>query len=118
GGSINTASGTLTIQPRLGSHKGSKQSKATDTITGNQANLGPGGAGGPAGGVVAGSGGSPNGSAGAAFPGATGVAGVSGAGVGGGLDLLPGGTAVIDDTAITGNTASTADSDVSGTFTT
>jgi hypothetical protein len=37
--------------------------------------------------------------------------------VGGGLDLLPGGTAVIDNTTITGNTASTSDPDVSGTFT-
>jgi hypothetical protein len=36
-------------------------------------------------------------------------------GVGGGLDLLLG-TAVIDDTTITGNVASTSDNDVSGTF--
>ena len=97
---------------------GSKQSKATDTVTGNQANRGPGGAGGLAGGVVAGDGGTPHGTAGAAFPGSPGAAGVAGVGVGGGLDLLPGGTVVIDNTTITGNTASTTDNDVSGTFTT
>jgi hypothetical protein len=39
-------------------------------------------------------------------------------GVGGGIDLAPGGTATIDDTTITGNDASTKDNDVSGTFTT
>ena len=51
-------------------------------------------------------------------PAAAGALGVSGVGVGGGLDLLPGGIVVIDDTTITGNQASTADNDVSGTFTT
>jgi hypothetical protein len=39
-------------------------------------------------------------------------------GVGGGLDLVPGDTAVINDTTIAGNDASTKDKDVSGTFTT
>jgi hypothetical protein len=39
-------------------------------------------------------------------------------GVGGGLDLDPSGTAVIDDTTITRNAASTNNNDVSGTFTT
>src|SRR5262249_8057856 len=117
GGIFNTAAGTLTIQPRLGAHKGSKQSKATDTITGNQANRGFGGSGGPAGGVSAGAGGSPGGSAGAAFPGSNGAAGVAGVGIGGGLDLVTRGTAPDRDTTITGNTASTTDNDVSGTFT-
>ena len=36
------------------------------------------------------------------------------AGVGGGIAIL--GTATIDDTTITGNTASTTDNDVDGTF--
>ncbi len=53
---------------------------------------------------------------GQAHPGAAGVAGVAGVGIGGGLDLLPGGTVTIDNTNITGNTASTSDNDVSGTF--
>src|SRR5262249_59017407 len=109
GGIFNTAAGTLTIQPRLGAHKGSKQSKATDTITGNQANRGFGGSGGPAGGVSAGAGGSPGGSAGAAFPGSNGAAGVAGVGIGGGVDLLPRGTAVIDGTRSTRHPPSTAE---------
>ena len=76
------------------------------------------GAGGPAGGAAAGAGGFPGGTAGSVFPGSPGAAGVSGVGVGGGLDLIPGGTVVIDDTAINGNPASTHDNDVSGTFST
>jgi hypothetical protein len=47
-----------------------------------------------------------------------GAAGVPGVGVGGGLDLILGGTVVIDDTTVTGNCASTNDNDMSGTFTT
>ena len=35
GGIFNSATGTLTIKPRLGAKKGSKQAKATDTITAN-----------------------------------------------------------------------------------
>ena len=72
----------------------------------------------PQGAQPAGAGGTPSGTAGSAFPGSPGTAGVSGVGVGGGLDLIPGGTAVIDDTTVTGNHASTNDNDVSGTFTT
>ena len=68
--------------------------------------------------MVAGAGGTPNGIPGSAFPGSPGAAGVSGVGVGGGLDLIPGGTVVIDDTTITGNLASTSNNDVSGTFST
>ena len=41
-----------------------------------------------------------------------------GTGVGGGLNLVPGGSATIDDTTITGNHASTTDNDVHGTFST
>src|SRR4051794_19719752 len=58
------------------------------------------------------------GSRGSPAPAPAGTAGVPGVGIGGGLDLLPGGTVVIDDTTVTGNQASTNDNDVSGTFTT
>ena len=102
-------SGTLTIAPRLGTKKGSKQSKATDTITANQANGGPAGLGGAGGGAAGGQGQAPGGTAGQAFPGTPGVAGVAGAGIGGGLELFPGGHVTIDNTNITGNTASTSE---------
>jgi hypothetical protein len=49
-----------------------------------------------------------------AFNGAPGTPGTAGTGVGGGLDLLPGGTATIDNTTVTGNHASTSDNDVHG----
>jgi hypothetical protein len=39
-----------------------------------------------------------------------------GTGVGGGLDLTTGGTVVIDNTTISGNSATTTDNDVHGTF--
>ena len=94
----------------------SKQFKATDTISANQADRGSAGAGGTAGGAIGGQGQAPGGPAGQAFPGIAGVAGVEGVGVGGGLDFFPGGDATIDNTNITGNNASTADNDVSGTF--
>ena len=70
GGAINNlASGVLTINPQLGAKKGSKQSKATDVVTGNSAHAGPGGAGGNLGVAQAGTGGSPSGAAGTSFPG-------------------------------------------------
>jgi hypothetical protein len=50
------------------------------------------------------------------FPGRFGTDGTTGAGVGGGLDLITGGTVVIDNTNITGNNATTTDNDVHGTF--
>ena len=44
GGAIfNATTGTLTIAPRTGARRGSKQSKSTDTITANQAIGGPAG---------------------------------------------------------------------------
>ena len=43
--------------------------------------------------------------------------GSPGVGVGGGLDLIAVDTAVIDNTSISGNHASTIDDDVAGTFT-
>jgi hypothetical protein len=117
GGAINNlASGVLTINPRLGAKKGSKQFKATDVITGNSAHAGPGSAGGSLGVAQAGTGGSPSGAAGTSFPGHFGTAGTAGTGVGGGLDLITGGTVVIDNTTISGNSATTTDNDVHGTF--
>lgn len=117
GGINNLATGVLTINPRLGAKKGSKQFKATDTITANSAHLGLGGSGGNLGIGQAGIGGGPNGAAGTSFPGHVGTAGNTGTGVGGGLDLVTGGTVVTDNTTITGNTASSTDNDVHGTFT-
>ncbi len=54
---------------------------------------------------------------GQAHPGSPGTAGLSGVGVGGGLDLLPGGHATVRNTNVTGNHASTTDNDTSGTIT-
>ena len=113
GGIFNAANARLTIDPRLGAKKGSRQSKATNTITDNQANSGLGGAGGQGGDDVAGLGGRPNGLFGTAVPGTAGANGVSGIGIGGGLVYLTGGIAMIANTNITGNRASTADNDVS-----
>ncbi len=67
--------------------------------------------------AMAGAGGSPNGAAGLANPGNAGATALSGTGIGGGLDLLTGGTVSIDNTTITGNTAATSNNDVIGTFT-
>ena len=117
GGAIfNGTSGILTIAPRLGARRSSQQSKATNTITASQAVRGQGGPGGAGGAAFGGVGGAPGGMNGQAHPGASGTSAVSGVGVGGGLDLFPAGTVTIDNTNITGNTASTADNDVSGTF--
>ena len=46
-----------------------------------------------------------------------GAAALPGTGIGGGLDLFTGGTVVIDNTTITGNTAATSNNEVDGTFT-
>jgi hypothetical protein len=58
----------------------------------------------------------PSGAPGMSFPGHFGTGGTTGIGVGGGLDLMTGGTVVIDNTTITGNNATTTDNDVHGTF--
>ncbi|MFO0893192.1 MAG: hypothetical protein U0790_29145, partial [Isosphaeraceae bacterium] len=117
GAILNVNGGVLTIRPRLGAKRNSPQSRATNLITGNQANRGLPGAGGLAGNLQVGGGGTPGGAAGTAFPGTAGSTGPNGVGIGGGLNLFPGGTAAVSDTTITGNTATTADSDVSGTIT-
>ena len=70
-----------------------------------------------AGGIAtAGSGGSPEWSRGAATHGNPGTTDLFSVGIGGGLTTF--GTAVIDNTTITGNHASTNDNDVDGTFST
>jgi hypothetical protein len=106
------------MKPRLGARKGSGQSSATDLITTNRAVGGPGAPGGAASSLnspgTAGTGSSSNGSAGTNTPGTAGVAGSAGSGDGGGIAIL--GTATIDDPSITGNTASTSDNDVDGSF--
>jgi hypothetical protein len=79
-----------------------------DTVTGNQASVGQSASGGGAG--------SPGGLAGMPFNGTAGAGGKIGSGLGSGMDLLTGGTATIDNTLISGNTAATHDNDVHGTF--
>ena len=66
--------------------------------------------------ATAGAGGSSNGAAGQTHPGNAGALGLSGTGMGGGLVLVTGGTVLIDDTTVTGNTATTSDNNVFGTF--
>jgi hypothetical protein len=85
-------------------------------ITGNQAIRVVGVPGGSGGGATGGQGGTPGGSNGQAHPGTPGATGTAGLGVGGGLDLAPGGTATIDNTTISGNSASNTGNDVFGTF--
>ena len=103
----------LTLAPREGARKGSRQAKATDTITANLAILGFAGPGGFAGGATPGQGG-PNSSAGTATAGTPGPQGSPGVGLGGGLDRLSAADVFITNTSITGNKASTADDDTSG----
>ena len=87
-----------------------------DTITANQANGGPGGQAGAGGIASVGNGGAPGGSTGfTAIPGTPGASGTSGRGIGGGLGSFPGANTTIDNTNINGNSASSADNDVTGT---
>ena len=107
-------SATLTIDPRLGAKKGTKQSRASNTITGNQANRGLGGPGGGVAGATVGKGGAPDGPPGRElFLGQAGDAGASGAGIGGGVVRFSSGNVTLANTSIKGNNASTAGDDVS-----
>jgi hypothetical protein len=113
GGAIfNALTASLTIDPRLGAKKGSRQSKATDVITANQANRGLGGKGGLGGTGFGGLGGQPNGAIGLFLNGTTGADGAPGTGLGGGLVQSPTMAVVIKNITITGNTALTANNDV------
>jgi hypothetical protein len=112
GGIFNFLEATLAIAPRLGAKKGSRQSAATDTITANQAARGSGAPGGSGGNASAGAAGEIGGTAASAvFPGASGADGTPGNGVGGGLFRYRSNKVTIEDTNITGNSASTADND-------
>jgi hypothetical protein len=113
GGIFNANTGALTIKPRQGAKKGSKQAKATDVITANLANRAHGGVGGLSSTAsTGGPGGGPNGTTGFGSVGLPGVDGSAGFGQGGGIATK--GTATIDNTTITGNTASNDDNDVNG----
>jgi len=69
--------------------------------------------------VIGGAGGDPGGAMGStAVPGQPGTNGFAGFGLGGGIAINGPGKATIDDTTITGNTASSGDNDVDGTFST
>jgi hypothetical protein len=92
---------SLKIDPRLGARKGTRQSRATGTITGNRATGGLGAPGGTGGGASRGSAGMP------------GADGVSGTGVGGGLSRFKNGSVTLANTNINGNNASTTGNDVS-----
>jgi hypothetical protein len=112
GGIFNTKSAILTIDPRLGTRKGSRQAKATDTITGNQATGGTGGEGGSGGAASVGRGGTPNGAIGRSNQGVSRTSASPGAGLGGGLARESSANVTINNTNITGNTASTNGDDV------
>ena len=116
GGIFNATTGTLTLKPRLGAKKGSKQAKATDVITANQALAGVGRAGGHRGRRHAPAAAEPP--AGSTAPPTAGQPGATdlfSVGVGGGIATF--GTANVDNTTISGNHASTNDNDVDGTLT-
>jgi hypothetical protein len=112
GGISELSAGLLTIKPRQGARTGSRQSRATSVIRANHANAGLAGMAAGGGATTAGSGGTPNGTAGQASPGGAGKDGLAGVGVGGGLNSLVGKQVTLEDTTITGNTASTAGDDV------
>jgi len=114
GGIEDTSSGTLVIAPRQGAKKGSKQAKATDVITSNQALSATAGAAGHGGTATPGVGGFLGGNPGTAVQGQPGAFDPLSVGVGGGAALF--GTATIDNTSITGNHASTNFGNVEGTF--
>ena len=101
--------------PGWGRRRAPARRKATDVITTNQALAATGGQAG-AGGSATGGLGQPslgvNGVNGVATPGQPGVTDLFSAGVGGGIATF--GTAIVDNTTITGNQASTNDNDVDG----
>jgi hypothetical protein len=114
GGVFVDSSGTLTINPRQGARKGSKQAQATDQITGNDAFDSGAGSPGHAGSVTIAPGGTVGGAAGELFLGQNGTVDTFTSGVGGGIATF--GNTTIDNTNITGNFASTNDSNTDGTI--
>ena len=117
GGAIaNQPTGTLTIAPRFGAKKGSNQSKAVNLITANQAFSAPEEAVVPRAMPFQAQAAALTAPPARSFPSKPGTPGATGAGIGGGLYLVAGGKAVIDNTNTTGNHASTSDNDVFGMF--
>ena len=108
--SLVDLSGNLTLNPRLGARKGSKQAKATDLITANQAfdRL----ARRARRGTRPSAGGTPILVRGRRHPGQNGSIDTFAVGAGGGIANV--GTATIDNTTISGNSASTSNDDVLG----
>jgi hypothetical protein len=102
------------LDPRAVVKKGSKQSNATNLISGNQASRGQSGQGSAGGGATGGHGaaGHPDGTA---QSGTAGSAGRAGVGIGGGLVRFAGDSASLTNTSIAGNRASTSDNDVAMT---
>jgi hypothetical protein len=115
GGIFNATTGTLTLKPRLGAVPGSAQAQATDVITTNQALAATGGEAGAGGTATGGLGRSTQtfkGTNGVATPGQPGVTDLFSVGVGGGIATF--GTAVVDNTTISGNQATTSDPNIDG----
>jgi hypothetical protein len=111
GGAIDTGTASaLTIAASLKVRKGSPRSRATYSISGNQASFGRAGLPGAGAGAAGGQGGAPNGSAGRAMPGSAGALAGNGKGIGGGLFRAPNAKVLINNTRITGNSASTTGS--------
>jgi len=110
GGGI-AADGSATIDPRHGARRGSKQAKATDTISGNNAIEAPGGGEGNPG---EGSGGSPGGGFVLQSNGNPGIPGAPGTGMGGGAAF--GGKITDPNTTIAGNNSSSGPNNVDNNF--
>jgi len=120
GGIYNGGAGTLLINPRLGAPRGSGQSKATNTLSGNASLTAAESAGGKAGTPTVGLGGSGStqGASGTPTPGLDGMNSTQGNSFGGGVSNDISGTATIKFSTISGNSSSdAATKDTQGTIT-
>ena len=119
GGIMVDSLGTLFLNPRLAAKRGSKQSKASNSIAGNQALAAKSGTAGTAGTATAGKGGATNGAAGTATPGHNGLVNSLDLAIGGGLAVAgDAGGATVDFTSINSGNHAGADTnfnDVVGT---
>ena len=104
----------ITVSPRSGAQPGSKQAKTTSTITANQAFGGNSGQSANGGIGIGGLGGTVGGANGTSTPGSLGLNGLIGTGIGGGIFTVAPGMALIIDTFLQGNFASTSNPDVFG----
>ncbi|MHC5538835.1 hypothetical protein ACYOEI_11500, partial [Singulisphaera rosea] len=119
GGGIFESGSSLIIRPRQGAKAGTPQAQATNFITNNRAILGAGGVGGTPGIPTAGLGGPGHqhtGLSGTTQLGFHGDTGTPGTGIGGGIAITS--VAIVDDTTVTGNTASTRSNNIDGAFAT